>query len=218
VDADRSVLVTIAPYAGEKIILTAQVVSSGGKVLQEIEPATYPRISRTAFPQSIGTALHDFVPKLQIFEANPDSPAQAISTATENTTTAAPPSGGSPTSADANASRRTAAIVVGAAGLVLAGAGGYFIGDARSRTKSFNDLYGTSPPGVEQEDRLASLAALRSGALRSQTLGFAGIGVGGAAVIAGVVLFLSSSGAKPVLSDARWLIGPGSIAVRIDMP
>jgi hypothetical protein len=230
VDADRSVLVTVAPYAGERIILTAQVVSSGGKVLQEIEPSTYPRASKGALQQSIGTALHDFVPRLQIFEAKTDDPVtQPPSTASENpsvatqgtmgkppiSAAAVAPSPGRHGFAGTGLSHRTAGLLIGGVGLVLAGVGGYYASEAGMNAGLFNDVYRAGRPGIEDEARLASM---RSDAIRSEVMAVGFIGAGTAAVIGGAFLLWTSRDAKPTLSSVRWLIAPASISVRVELP
>ena len=230
VEADRSVLVTVAPYAGERIILTAQVVSSGGKVLQEIDPSSYPRTSKGALQQSIGTALHDFVPKLQIFEAKPHGPGtqptppspENGSMSTQMPTGSAPSSAAvSPAPADrgfagTGTSQRTVGLIVAGAGLALAGVGTYYVvGEALPRVELFNDVYRSGPATIDDEPRLASM---RSEAIRLYILGSGLIGAGVAAMLGGGYLFWSGRDVKPAHSSVQWLIAPGAISVRIEMP
>jgi hypothetical protein len=229
VDADRSVLVTIAPYAGERIILTAQVVSSGGTVLQEIEPSTYRRTSKTALQQSIGTALHDFVPKLQIFELQaPGTSAQSTSTTSASADTAnraSTPQAMSPVTASPSSlsrgfagtglSNRTAGLIIGGLGLALGGIGGYYLGAAGMHADRFNDVYREGRPGIEDEGRLASM---RSQATRAQLFGVVFVGAGIGAVLGGAYLLWSDGNATRARSTLSWLIGPNSMAVRVEVP
>jgi hypothetical protein len=244
-NADRSVLVTVAPYAGERIILTAVVVSSKGTVLQEVQPSLYPRGAKRVLRESIGTALRDFVSSLKILEPAPDehvAPLTSVdihsanpptSTAPASTSTTPPASSGtgpapSPTAVTKPAppapgrappttrgARRTTGFVVAAAGLILATGGGFFISDASAKTNEFNQAYRVGRPGADQEEHLASL---RADANRSQVIGLGGIGLGAAAVIGGALLISSSDDSRAAESNVRMLVGPGSLAVRLQLP
>jgi hypothetical protein len=233
--ADRSVLVTIAPYAGERIILTALVVSSAGKVLQEIQPSTYPRGLKRALQESVRAALGDFVPSLAVFEAPPGEPAPPLishgappdgAAATGPTATVEPASASARKNASSppalqrapakpGSDRRTTGIVIAATGLLIASGGGIFLGEATAKAAEFNQAYGAGRPGMDQESYLASL---RAEATRSQAIGLAGIGVGAAAVIGGALLLFTREEARAAASDVQWLIGPGSLAVRLPLP
>ncbi|HZA14027.1 MAG TPA: hypothetical protein VE618_06010 [Myxococcaceae bacterium] len=223
VDADRSVLVTVAPYAGERIILTAQVVSSGGTVLQEIEPSAYPRASKAALQQSIGTALHDFVPKLQIFEQPAtSSTAQPTSTGSDNTNVAHHPprqppdaTAASPSPIVSGLSPRTTGIIIAGAGLALGGVGGFYLRQAGMGAGRFNERYRSGSPGIEEE---VALAGMRSDATRQQIIGIACIGAGVAALFGGGFVIWTDARAKRPHTSLSWLVAPGSIAVRIETP
>jgi cell division septation protein DedD len=245
-NADRSVLVTVAPYAGERIILTAVVVSSKGTVLQEVPPSPYPRGAKRVLRESIGTALRDFVSSLKILEPAPDehvaplttvnphsaspststaSPASTSAASPATTTTAPPP----PTAAvtkpappvperappTTRGARRTTGFVVAAAGLILATGGGFFMSDATAKANEFNQAYRVGRPGADLEEHLASL---RADANRSQAIGLSGIGLGAAAVIGGALLISTSDDSKAAVSNVHWLVGPGSLAVRLQLP
>jgi hypothetical protein len=95
---------------------------------------------------------------------------------------------------------KTVPIVLGVAGIIVLGAGAYFAHDANAAEDEYNRVC-TEPDCVWGPEHDAKLAELDDRGKRSQTLGVSLLAVGGAAVIAGAVLWLwpeSSAGASKI--------------------
>ncbi len=69
VKADRTLVITIAPFVPRKLILSGLVVSRNGAVLQDLAAMEYPRAKNIRVEAALEKALADFVPRLDIFKA-----------------------------------------------------------------------------------------------------------------------------------------------------
>ncbi|MBX5484435.1 MAG: hypothetical protein IRZ16_21650 [Myxococcaceae bacterium] len=188
VGADRSLLITVAPWAGDRVILTAQVVTASGSVLQELPPFTRLRGSapRTS-DEPVRAALADFVPRINFdplpevaitppTPPAPNEPAGPNGPATSDGTPAVTETPPAPMNLKKPAGY--ALLGLGAIGL---GVGAWGFVDANDAATQWRELY---PKGPDPQ-----LAELQNRTRRSSIIGVAGVAAG--AALAGVGAYLA---------------------------
>lgn len=216
--ADRAILVNVAPYAGNNVVLTAQVVTASGTVHQDLAPFSSKKKPSPRLEDSIRPAVEEFVTRLDLSmieepltpltTAEPSTPPDAPSAAPDASVTAPAPSG---------SGKRTAGYVLTGAGAVLVAGGAYGFVDAFAKRAELDDL---DQPGFNVADR-QRVADLKEDARRSQTLGFVGTGLGAAAAAAGIWLLLSNDTPADSASETNawnWQLGPGYAGVSVALP
>lgn len=221
VDASRALLITVAPWAGDKIVLTAQVVSKSGAVLQDLPPFSRPRSKgNKGLDASITAALADFVPTIELTSVTNEDLVAPLATSnhdpdvtpadTHPDSTSGHPALNPNLNPDLNpdstpnpaAATATATTTVDNGGfkkplgiaLLVVGAAGLATG-----AYGFVDANGKGARwnelhqnGAPTPAQDAELASLRNGIQTSQTIGVAGAAVGVAAGAIGAYLFFSS--------------------------
>ncbi|MEO7093343.1 MAG: hypothetical protein ABI175_08840 [Polyangiales bacterium] len=113
-----------------------------------------------------------------------DAPTTTAASPSATTSTTTPTSAASDVAPSTGSSQRTLGYVVGAAGIVVAGVGGYFLVHAES-------LRSDADAAREASDVLAANDLLAD-ARKNRTLGFIGVGVGVAAIGTGIVLLVTA--------------------------
>lgn len=192
VGADRSVLITAAPWAGDRVILTALVVTANGVVLQEL-PA-FSRLRAGAKRESdepMRAALLDFLPKLNLAPLAVAPPSEVTADPPEE------PRGGF---------RRVLGFSLVGLGAVAAGAGAYGFVDANAAAERWDELKAAGPS--------AELAVQRERVRQSSRLGLIGAASGAALVGAGAWLLLTGEPDAKNEPAVTLLPSPGSITVR----
>jgi len=216
VGAQRTLILTVAPYVPKKIILSAMVVDQKGATVQSIPAAEFARKQNIPVERALEVALAEFVPQLKIFE---DLSLQLEPLAENPKVTdpeTEPASANGPTSpaiiepAPTQRPSRVLAWSTLAAGAVVAGAGTFGVVHGQSRIAEFEAAYADErQPPLNEQERLGEL--LRSGQ-QSRMLGGIGLGIGAAAVGAGLYLLFSGNDDTPA-SSTQVLISPTSVGV-----
>lgn len=192
VGADRAILISIAPWAGDKMILSAQSVSAKGKLLEEVPPFTRARPSQAKLHEEIQAAIRDFIPRIPLEPLPPEvvvEPVAATTTRPVETAVVTPSPQSLAPPPESGGLKRTAGYALAGAGVLMLGAGGYGFVDANAAAGSWNALRANGSPSPEVDEELT---LLRGRVQRGQTLGTAGTIAGAAALAGGLYLAFSA--------------------------
>lgn len=217
--ADRSILVNVAPYAGDRVVLTAQIVTARGTMLQELPPFSAPKKASRRLEDSIRPAVSEFVASLDLSMLDDTvAPLTSLEPSTSPDTQSAPLDAAVTTTAPSNGGlKRTAGYALTGAGALLLVGGVYGVADAFAKRGELEELYQTGPTLADDRQRVIDL---REGARRSQTLGYVGTGLGAAAAAAGIWMLLTDTSADSTSEGTswNWQLGPGYAGLSVALP
>jgi len=150
---------------------------------------------------------------ISVPELEPEASAARPSVAVPATAPAVSVSTGADTSSSGGGGARTAALVVGGAGVVGIGVGVAFMLKSSSARQEATDLCGGDTENCAGLAKKPQVDDLDQAANRDKMIGIAGLAVGGAALAAGVVPFVTSKKPAPTEAFVRPTIAPGGFGL-----
>jgi hypothetical protein len=196
---------------------TAVPVDPGAHVVEATAPGKKAWSTRVQVPPNAAT-IAVTVPALEDdASAHIAKPPTAPSTDTPQAASAAastgtppPPSAAEQPSSGGLGTQKTVGLIVGGAGLVAVGVGTAFFLSYKSKNDEASGICPDSPMSCSSAD-IARHASLVDEATQARTNAFIGLGVGGAAVLAGTILFLTAPSSAATGVAAGPLVADGTL-------
>jgi hypothetical protein len=187
---------------------TAVPIDPGAHVVEASAPGKKTWTTRVQVAANAGKmtvaipALEDALPAAAVAKTPEITPPAAgtIRATTEPTTLA-----DTPESSHALGAQKTIALVTAGVGVVGIGVGAVFFANYKSKNDQASGICVASDPCTP--DDVANHTGLVDDAKKARTLGFVGVGVGGAALVAGAILFLTAPNA-PTAPSTGLTAGP----------